>query len=53
MDYCLICGNYVPEGSWICPICQKEMDIEKTRISKKKRNKEKKKHIKVGDTYGS
>lgn len=24
MDYCVCCGNYVPEGSMICYLCRKK-----------------------------
>ena len=24
-DYCVICDNYVPEGSWVCHECRKKI----------------------------
>lgn len=37
-DTCLHCGRYVPEGSWVCPICvsesQKTAQINRQNINK-------------------
>lgn len=28
MDFCVCCGRYVPEGTWVCKLC---MEAEKVR----------------------
>lgn len=28
-DYCVICGEYVPEGSMVCAKCQAEMQTKR------------------------
>lgn len=28
MDYCVCCGRYVPEGTWVCRFCMEMADLE-------------------------
>ena len=36
MDLCVCCGQYVPEGTWVCDECRKkyELMIEKKKNSR-------------------
>lgn len=33
MDLCVCCGQYVPEGTWVCDACRKKYEL---MISEKK-----------------
>lgn len=37
-DYCVICGKYTPEGSWVCPLCIKNINSNKKSIPEKKKS---------------
>ena len=26
MDICVLCGNTVPEGRWVCPACERDAE---------------------------
>lgn len=39
-DRCICCGEVIPEGRMICPICE-------VKVLEKKSEEEKKKHLKV------
>lgn len=36
MDYCVCCGRYVPEGTWICKRCMEQADGEKPADEERK-----------------
>lgn len=47
-DGCVICGDYVPEGAWVCKRCEwKEFDNAKSFVKiKKKKSRHGQKKIK-------
>ncbi len=32
MDFCVCCGRYVPEGTWVCRLCMEKEGLK--RIAK-------------------
>ena len=36
MDLCVCCGQYVPEGTWVCDECRKKYE---RLIEKKEKNR--------------
>lgn len=49
MDYCVCCGRYIPEGTWICKFCMEEAEREKSAEEEPKPAKVKKIRIKRKD----
>lgn len=45
MDYCVCCGRYVPEGTWVCKACMEKAE-EKTEDDNRKEPPDLKKEYK-------